>query len=253
MQASTFTLKNFAILASMPVLGFALMSGFPASAYGDEVTATINDWPHGNADVLTGFMEPRIVGRVDADGTVHIPLPPDFTQNTIKETEAQNAGDSEWSVSMRTAGEAWGCETGELKVQNGDQYAAGLATMGSFMIGSMEKEVGYGMLMVTNSREFAENYDPFGGAAPGFYMDWVHAETEIMISGECKHPTLTLPETELETVTNYQIKLSPGWNLLKHEIEEVYAADSGVVYPKKSSYSTVDTLPDDAEFVFVSE
>ena len=67
---------------------------------------------------------------------------------------------------MRAAGEAWGCETGELEVQNGDQYAAGLVTMGSFMVGSMEKEVGYGMLMVTNSREFAERLRPVRRRSP---------------------------------------------------------------------------------------
>lgn len=254
MQHLTRTAKTSVILPSAAILSLSAAFVFSASALADEVTGKIDEWSHGKADVITGFMEPRVVGQVDADGTVRIPLTPDFTQNMIEETEAQNAGDSEWSVSMRTAGEAWGCDTGDLEVSNADRFAANLSTMGAFMLGSMEQEVEYGTLMIAGSRAFAESYDPFSAdMTPGWYVDWVHAETDITISGDCEEVPMSLPEISLERVTSYQIELAPGWNILKHEIEEVYEDESGRIWPTRSSYSTLETLPDDAEFVFISE
>lgn len=254
MKYSSGTTECHIFLASAPAFILAAAFTFPATVSADEITGVIEDWPHETADIATGFMEPRIIGQVDPAGKVRIPLPADYTQQTIEETKAQNAANSEWEASMRTAGEAWGCDTGELEVSNGDKFAVNLSTMGSFMIGSMEKDVGYGVLVVANSREFAERYDPFSGdMTPGWYMDWVHAETEITISGECEELPLSLPETSLERVTSYQIKLAPGWNLLKHEIEEVYEDEIGRVWPTRSSYSTLESLPDDTEFVFVSD
>lgn len=254
MQNSIHTSGSIGPPNPIPAIGLALVFGFPILAFGDEITATIRDWPHETADIVTGFMEPGIIGRVEPDGTVRIPLAPDYTQNMIKSMETQNFGDSEWTASMCAAGEVWGCDTGDLDVQNDDRYALNLATMGTFVIGNMEEDVGYGMLMVTNSREFAEGYDPFGGSAlSGWYIDWVHAETDISILGDCEEFPLTLPEGELQAVTSYRIKLTPGWNLLKYEIEEVHEDESGRIWPKKSSYRTLDTLPEDAEFVFVSD
>jgi hypothetical protein len=117
----------------------ALALGAPAWASDDAITATIEAWPHDRAEFATGLIEPRVIGRVNADGTVHIPLPPDFTQTTIETTEAQNAGDSGWSITMKTAGEARGCESDGLEVKNGDQYEVNLSSMGAFMIGYMEE------------------------------------------------------------------------------------------------------------------
>lgn len=254
MQHLTSTPRSNAIRPSATSLFLSVAFVFSASASADEITGKIDDWPHDTADIVTGFMEPQIIGQVDADGAVTISFPSDYTQKTIEETEAQNAGDSGWSVSMPTARDAWGCDTDDLEVSNGDQYAVPLATMGSFMVGSMEKDVGYGSLMVANSRAFAERYDPFNGEmTEGWYIDWVHVDTDIMISGECQGLPLSLPEVSLEQVTSYEIKLAPGWNLLKHEIGEVYEDEIGRVWPTRSIYTTVDKLPDEAEVVFVSD
>jgi hypothetical protein len=197
------------------------------------------------------------MGSVETDGTFSIPLKEDYLTQVKMHMEENNKGSSaDWRSSLTRLNQAFGCSSGSLEIENGDQPVTGISTMGMFALGSMEEEKLYGYVIATSSDAFAKsimnlmNYQ----FEPGYFVDWHYVEEAATIKGSCSLESYTLNQEELYGITQeYDLEFKPGWNVVQYEVREVFRDRDGKTYPSNERYSTLDKPPSDMKYVFIPD
>lgn len=86
--------------------------------------------------------------------------------------------------------------------------------------------------------------------AKGKYMEWVFLEEEARVNGKCYSHTFTNDDVIQEDY-QYDLDLKKGWNLVQHEIQEIFKDSQGKIYPKEIIVTTVTEMPEDVEWTFI--
>lgn len=221
----------------------------------ESIKGTIPDWSGGSGEVAVMAMgPPQVLGTFDDMGNLEIPLKPDMLAEVKKEVEAANEASTDgWKASLNTLGDRFACSDGELEVVNGDQPISGFPSMGAFMLVNMEQKKRFGYLMVGSSREFADGMVPYK-FKPGYFLEWYFVEEAGSVKGACSIESYAVNQKDLYTkTTTYNLDLKSGWNIVKYEIHEVYTDGEGNSYPMKDSYSTLASVPAQAQFIFLED
>ncbi|MDM9630043.1 hypothetical protein [Robiginitalea aurantiaca] len=222
----------------------------------EAITGSIPNWDNGSGSVFTGMITPTIVGTIDDKGALEIILKPDFLSEVKQQMEAENADESnKWKSSMMTLEKAYTCNGGTVEVVNGDQHFTSLSTMGFFILGSMEKQKRYGDMMPASSLEFVTAFRKLGSYIfkEGYSLDWYYVDEAGSVKGTCIVNSGTLSGEMYERTAEYDLDFKKGWNLVKYEVQKVFADKDGKTYIEKDHYSTISEMPPGVEFVFVPE
>lgn len=243
------TKQVFALLASAVLHSSVFAQG--------AITGSIPQWSLGTGEVVTGLMEPMVVGSVDADGNFSIPLKPGFMEEIRKQVEQQNAGASEgWTSSLLTVGQVFSCYGEGLEVVNADQPMTRMTTMGVFNLVNMDEKKRLGYVMATSSEAFARGIMEMGSFTftEGYILDWVFVDQAASVRGSCATESYAVNQEEKYTrTTSYDLALRPGWNLIKYEISGLFSDRDGKTYPGEERYLTLSDLPADLKYVFFPE
>lgn len=220
------------------------------------ISSTIPGWPGGSGQVGTMSMmgPPEVLGTVDENGTVEIPLKADFLSEVREKLKEANASASDgWTASMNTLGKSFSCGASDLEVVNGDQPITGFPGMGGFVLFNMEEKKRYGYLVVGSSKDFVEAMVPYK-FQPGYLLEWYYVDQDGSVKGNCEMESYAVNQKDIYTrTTTYDLELKKGWNIVKYEIEEVYTDGEGNSYPMKDSYNVLDKMPGDVQFVFLED
>lgn len=242
-------IRKFTTLLLAQIFSFALVAQ-------GSFEGTIPDWDRGSGDVFTGLMTPSIIGTIDDKGTFKVPLKPDYLNEVQKQMEAENADESrKWKSSLMTLEEAYNCYEGTVEVSNGDQPFTSLSVMGFFMLASWEKQERFGDMMPASSAEFVAAFRDPGSYTfkEGYSLDWYYVDEAGSVKGTCTLNSGTLSGAMYDRTVHYDLDLKKGWNLVKYEVEKVFADTDGKTYIEKDHYTTIAEWPSGVEFVFIPE
>jgi hypothetical protein len=208
----THRLALLALLALLPL----------GAAHAAEPVGKIDDWT-GGATPLHMMRSDAEVGRIDADGTIHLALPtPPASRQTAARTFARCEG---------------------LEVSGGEVTVA----PAMFFI---DTGAGENYLFPATSAAVADWQASFGETplAEGAWLQWIHATGEARITGSCRQAIHTGASGEtpaFEERVDYDVTLAPGWNRIRQGIDKVYADTDGMRYVERQSVRSVDAMPVD--------
>ncbi len=224
------------------------------------VQGSIPNWNYDDAlvvseDFVTGKMDTW--GSVSPNGEVQLVLEYDFMTILKEKAEAAKKDAPQgWSLSFKTVADTFGSNSsyfpGDFVYENGDAVVAGVPDL---IVGSEAKKEKYGMLYMANSPEMAKwlyNYQ-MGSINPGYYIQYFFVEKDASVKGQVSILTGTNSGEEFDSVTQIDLKLEEGWNIIKHEIAEVFTANDGSTYPSKTIISQEKVLPADVQWIVLAD
>ena len=220
----------------------------------EKLTGTLSSWDKGKANIIMGMTgEPFAIGTLDESGTFSIPLTDDILVKTKKAMEEYNKSTSGGQFRLNTIEKAFSCWGGDsLEVENGDQHATTLATMGTMQIADLEQKKMYGDFMAASSEEFANYFTSFGqlDAVKGFYLNWYYLEEPASINGQCAVETYARNQKDsYQEIKAYDLDFKKGWNIVKSCVDETFADSDGKTYTSKWTYRTIDEMPAETQFI----
>nr|WP_297785563.1 hypothetical protein [uncultured Allomuricauda sp.] len=237
------------------VLGVILMTQTIKAQ--QDFEGTITDWNAGTGDIITGMMQPKVIGSVDDSGNFKIPLHPNFLDDVKKEIEEENKKDNDgWTASLMTVDKLFSCFGDSLMVENGNQPISKLSQMGAFMLVNMSEKKRLGYFLAVNSAEFAESLMNIGSYTytPGYYVDWYFVDEQGSVKGNCTQEAYALNQEEVyEKNTIYNLEFKEGWNVVKYEIKKVFKDKDGKTYPQEIEYTTLPEIPKNITYSFMRD
>ncbi len=231
----------------------ALLAGLFTTAQGTYKGA-LENWGHGQAQIILPTDPPVVIGTVEADGSVALTLGEELAARITGSREA--ADDNSGIRLVRQSVErTFFCRGDEVVTANGDLLLERATTRGGFYMGNLEEEELFGQLRLTSSRAFGESFFELGKKdfVPGHYIEFYFAEENASVHGTCKTPTYTLDGKDVfDIIHEYAIDLKKGWNLVRMEVAETYTDQEGHVRPLKMVMKTVGEVPRDTQFLFTA-
>lgn len=224
------------------------------------VEGSILNWNYNDAllvseDFMTGKMDTW--GTVSPNGEVQLVLEYDFMTILKEKAEAAKKDAPQgWSLSFKTVADTFGSNSsyfsGDFVYENGNAIVAGVPDL---IVGSEAKKEKYGMLYMANSPEMAKwlyNYQ-MGSINPGYYIQYFFVEKDAAVKGQVSILTGTNSGEEFDNVKQIDLKLEEGWNIIKHEIAEVFTSNDGSTYPSKTIISREKLLPEDLQWIVLAD
>ncbi|QED38620.1 hypothetical protein FK178_13250 [Antarcticibacterium arcticum] len=210
------------------LLTFGIIPGGNITAQ-SSLQGNLRDWNNGDAVIAYFGMfngEMTEIGSIKPDGTLHIPLDPDYAASFKKMAEKESAGAAEgWTMSYNTVSSVFPCMFEEnIAFTNGDEIVTGLP---EFLITDRSGETEHGYLYAVSSPEVAAWLDSYGETpvTKGYYLKWIYTDGPASATGECKMPTYTGNGEEMyDDTIIYDVQLEKGWNVLKYEIAEIFTS-----------------------------
>ncbi|MCM4161346.1 hypothetical protein FHG64_08470 [Antarcticibacterium flavum] len=216
----------------------------------------VTNWTQGESLIVYFGMfndEMTKIGTISEDGTMNIPLDPDYLNSfrEIAEKEAANAPQG-WSMSYKTLATTFPCLNEESAVTiNGEAIVSGLPQL---FLTDPSGFTELGILYAASSIEVATWLKSYGmeSVIPGYYLEWLFMEEEGFANGKCVTPTYTGNDSEsYEDTYLVDVKLQKGWNMIKYEITDVFTSKTGKTYPSKTLVSRVENLPEDIQWLAI--
>ena len=204
-------------------LALALASLLPAGvACASQSLGGVEGWSHGAAPIHM-MRSDAAVGRIDADGSIHLDLrEPAASQQTAARTFARCEG---------------------LEVADGEAVVAPVMLF-------VNSGQGENYLFPATSPEIALWQASFGETAlvEGAWLQWIHASAAAQVVGTCATEVHTASSGELpafEERVDFDVRLKPGWNLVRQAIEAVHEEPDGTRHVRVKSTRIVDAFPAD--------
>ncbi|SFB56482.1 hypothetical protein [Algoriphagus aquimarinus] len=191
-------------------------------------------------------------GEVNEDGDFTIFLEGDFLVKAKEMAdEARENSPSGFVLSFPTVSEVFACPFEEVPTEGGEIVVSGLPEL------TLMDEMGNpsnGILYASSSADIAKWLFSYRdeNASLGYYLEFYFLEGPAKAKGDCKLDTYTgSGEEKYEDFTSIDLELQPGWNIIRHGIDEVFTASSGKVFASKMSMTRLETLPEDLLWIAV--
>jgi len=240
---------NFYILAICYAISFLTSAQ-------ETFTGTLDQWSNGKADVVSGYGAPIKIGEINNDGVFIIHLTDDLIAQIKKDEKEYNSNSTDgWTTKAKTISEVFYCESENAEIINGSLPVEGFSYNGIYVLGIIESQKELGGFRAVSSKAFNDSFFSYGQKdyTKGYFLDYYYVEDSAVVKGVCKSTnyTLDLKET-FDIINEYNIDFKKGWNIVKTEVVELYTDQSGKVFPLKTVWKTLDKIPEDVLFVFIS-
>ncbi|APY11985.1 hypothetical protein BWZ22_12425 [Seonamhaeicola sp. S2-3] len=238
----------------MKVLFSILLSTFLNFAGYSQIAAinnTISGWKDGSA-LLMGDNKVQ-VGEIHNDGTFNITLKEGYLEQLKASREKENPYLENGLMGVPNLSFFFSCRGGQLQKENTDQPVGVLSLSGAFGIKkTRDDKFNIANMVPSSSIAFAKFIINRGriNAVPGSSINFYYVAKPAVIQGVCERQRKT-NEGFVRIVKNFNLNFKPGWNLVSHEIEEVYTTKSGVAQPKVTHYRTIDKMPADLDYQII--
>lgn len=77
-------------------------------------------------------------------------------------------------------------------------------------------------------------------------------DEKASVNGECFSTKFADSETFKEK-HHFNLNFKKGWNLVEHEIQEVFKDKTGKIHPTKIQWKVVEEMPEDVQWTFIAE
>lgn len=194
----------------------------PAVATASEPVGAIKGWTAGAAPIHMSRSDVP-AGRIEADGSIHLDLgAPPVSRQTAARTFARCDG---------------------LEVAGGEAVVAPASLFVDLGAGEI-------FLLPATSPEIAAWKASFGETplVEGAWLQWIHASAAARVTGTCAAPIHTASSGDapaFEERMAYDVRLVPGWNLVRQGIDAVYQDPDGSRHVRLQSMRTVAAMPAD--------
>lgn len=219
----------------------------------EQVKGTIQEYDGGAAEIILPSQNPRIIGSVTKQGEVTIELEDDMANEMTQSMEEANKESENIRIVNKSVGRAFYCDSEEVVTVNGDEIIESITIQGMFFMGILEEKKPIGKFQIGSSKSFVDSYFSLGKKdfETGYYIDFYYVNQDASVNGVCMTKTYTLDMKDTFYLTHhYTIDLKKGWNIVKIGVTEVYKDQEGHIRPLKYEMTTLDELPDDAQFIF---
>lgn len=110
------------------------------------------------------------------------------------------------------------------------------------------------ILLAASTQELAQwMYHGYGDVTQGYYLEWIFVENNATVKGECIFQMGTYNGEEFTKTTVTDVELQKGWNIIKHEITEVYTSSKGQTQASMTTISTISEVPNDLKWVAIAK
>ncbi len=191
-------------------------------------------------NIMGFFVDPLFKGSVDKNGTLEIELPNEFNKTSQKAFDDYNSlGDAAYELSAIGIEDIFS-PLENLTISNPN---AKIALAGKYYgFETYRDGIRTGRIFPGSSREFItyninpEKHDPIKGH---FYM-WLYSDSDISIKGSNGSPIEVDESGNIikESLRDYNVHLSKGWNVVKYTIKELGTDSEGDLQVLKSTFTT---------------
>lgn len=213
-------------------------------------TKKFDNWSYGEADIMMGGFASRQtdpgynkkIGSVKADGSFNIQLPANVVtgKNGIIHNRWLRCGSYGGKGKIEYSNTSTGVKEGYIQIKINDQLI--------------------GLLSMASSVELVDGWNPMQHHyhdIPGYRLSWYYISNESSVKGQCVKEERHGAGKDFDITTVYDADFKQGWNLVKTLYDgERILIDWGEGEHNKHSYykekkiTVVNTIPDDAKWVF---
>lgn len=195
-------------------------------------------------DIVTG--DKISWGFIDKAGKIEIPLQSNHLDRVKKMAiKAQKKAPKGFTLKFPTVADEFTCRFPDIQFENPDATLSGLPDL---ILTDKKKKAENGNIYPVNHPTIANwlhNHQQ-GDIALGYYLRFCFAEEKGSAKGTCMVNTYTgLGDENFDAFTLFDLNLEEGWNIIRYEIEEVFASQSGRVFPKVTQVTKIEKLPED--------
>ena len=105
------------------------------------------------------------------------------------------------------------------------------------------------LLFAASTLHLAEKmYHGFGDVTQGYYLELIFVESEATVNGACVIPMGANIGEEFTNTTITDVELQKGWNIIKHDITEVFTPSVGKIQASMTKISAISELPKDVKW-----
>ena len=208
------------------------------------------------AQIVLPFQEPVIIGRVTSKGKTQLQLQKQHGEAVQQIIEEESGESKNIKLVIPTVAEQFVCGDNVLQVEGGTTKLYKGTNNGSFYVVDLASETVFGTIRMASSKEFLQSYYSRGKQdfQKGYFINFYYVENNASVIGTCEQLSYTLDMKDQFTITyDYHINLKEGWNYVKTEILELYTDQNGVQRPLYIKQSTLNKLPENANFQFFNE
>ncbi len=264
------TLKN-----SIAVFAIGLLLNVGCYAQ-NSIIGTIENYANNEGLIMSYDLITRdriSFGTIDNEGKFTIPLKEDYLEMMLKKAkEVEEKAPSDGEISLKKVASTFMCDFNNESIEYLDDGTEKVTYTGSNQKNEIIYESGEAIIMgipdlfITDknkvSRILYAVSDPeianwlfyYGDnvIVKGSYLQWFFVEGEASAKGVCVIPTYTGNGDEnYMNVTNINLKLKKGWNIIKYNITEIFTDVNDKTYAAKTEISTLTELPKDLKWVGV--
>lgn len=212
-------------------------------------------------------------GTIDNEGEFTIPLKEDYLEMMLKKAkEVEEKALSNGKISLNTMASTFICDFNNENKEYLDDGTEKVTYTGSNKKNEIIYKNGEAIIMripdlfITDKNKVSSILyavsDPeianwlfyYGDniIVKGSYLQWFFVEGEVSAIGVCVIPTYTgNNEENYMNVTNINLKLQKGWNIIKYNITEIFTDVNNKTYASKTEISNVTEIPNDVKWVKV--
>ena len=188
-------------------------------------------------------------GRFYPSGLGNLQLRKDFMKNLFKAIEDSKKDTLAINKVYKTLESVFLCDHKQDTLDITDPETR-LFSISPFFAGNPKKQIIYGNLYATSSKEMANwlNYNKnqaISTQAPqGIYVRWVFLEKEAYVKGECplENKTTNANQT-IKTKTTYDLAFKEGWNAIVYEVDDINKKDIYDSNIERWTIKTTNFLP----------
>lgn len=247
-----------------------------------EITGTILNYENGEGTITENNFwtgDKTTIGTIEENGNFNIPLDQDFFTTVKKKMAAEEKDVPKGGVlnyhrvnTVFTCGsEGFGyknttehindsisvitypryAETNQAAFKNGESIILKLP----LLYLTDKQGDSHSLLYAASTPELAAwmRSSGVGDINTGYYLEWIFVENAATVQGVCAIPTITKNGEEYTNTTNTDLELQAGWNIIKHDITDVYTSTEGQTKAEMTRISVISELPKDLKWFAINQ
>lgn len=201
-------------------------------------------------DLIT--RESLVLGKIDKDGSLTIPLDENYLKNVLNRAEeTENISSDGGAMTLYTVAKFFEWLAKDLVYSNGD---AVLSLPQDFNLKDATGTT-YGVLYAVSKPDVAKWLSSYGSenTCIGYYLQWVIVDDAASaIGGSSITVDTGIDDETYNYSTLVNLNFQKGWNIIKYNITETYKDKNGKLLASKMELTSLNTIPEDVEWCVVN-